>query len=182
LYRRPINQREKRSRHLRKGVENHFTEEEVMSEAITTRSQKDQPVLQIKRRIRHEEISSVLGEMLPEVYEYAIQSGAEFAGPPFCAYREWTPGGVTVEAGLPVTAPVDWKGEIESATIPGGTYAVALHEGAHDSLDKTHALLDSWIEEQGRTADSARYEVYLTDPGQYPDPNEWRTEISCRLE
>jgi AraC family transcriptional regulator len=153
-----------------------------MSQEITTREQEEQPVLQIRRRVRHEEISSVLGEMLPRVYEFAVQNGAEFAGAPFCAYREWTPGGVTLEAGLPVTASVDGSGEIESAAIPAGTYAVVVHEGAYDSLDKTHAILDSWIDENGRTADAVRYEVYLTDPGQYPDPAEWRTEVSCRIE
>lgn len=157
-------------------------EEAQMSEEITTRKQDDQPVLQMRRRIRHEEISTVLGEMLPSVYEYAVQKGAEFAGAPYCAYREWTPGGVTVEAGLPVAAQVDGTEEIESSTVPGGTYAVAVHEGAYDSLNKTHALLDSWLEEHGHAADAPRYEVYLTDPGQYPDPSEWRTEVLCRIE
>ena len=157
-------------------------EEAEMSEKITTRKQEDQPVLQIRRRIRHEEISTVLGEMLPRVYEYAVQKGAEFAGPPYCAYREWTPGGVTVEAGLPVTAQVGGTGEIEASTVPGGTYAVVIHEGAYDSLDKTHSLLDSWLEEHGLSAGSPRYEVYLTDPGRHPDPSEWRTEVSCRIE
>ena len=150
-----------------------------MAEEITTREQLEQPVLQIRRRINHDEISSVLGELLPQVYEYAIQSGAEFAGAPYCGYREWTPGGGTVEAGLPVAERVDGSEEIESSVIPAGTFAVAVHEGEYDTLNRTHALLDSWLERRGHGAGSVRYEIYLTDPGQYPDPSQWRTEVTC---
>ena len=153
-----------------------------MAEEITTREQPEQSVLQIRRRINHDEISSVLGELLPQVYEYAIQSGAEFAGAPYCGYREWTPGGVTVEAGLPVVERVDGSKEVESSVIPAGTFAVAVHEGEYDTLNRTHASLDSWLERHGHSAGSVRYEIYLTDPGQYPDPSQWRTEVTCMLE
>lgn len=156
--------------------------EEPMGITIATREQHEQPTLVIRRRIAHDEISGALGEALPKVYEYAMQRGVEFAGMPFCAYREWTPGSVLVEAGMPVATPTEGEGEIVAATIPGGTYAVALHEGEYDTLDATHVALDQWIEAEGHHAESVRYEIYLTDPGQYPDPKDWRTEVIARLE
>jgi AraC family transcriptional regulator len=152
-------------------------EDPYMVGEIELRHREDQPMLVVRRRVRHAEIQPALADAFPQVYEYAVRSGAGLAGPPTCGYREWSSGGVTLEAGLPVTTPVEAEGDVEPAAIPGGQYAVAVHHGSYDSLDQTHAALEDWLQAYGYRAETTRYEVYLTDPGQYPNPEDWRTEI-----
>jgi AraC family transcriptional regulator len=152
-------------------------EDSCMVGEIELRHREDQPMLVVRRRVRHAEIQPALADAFPQVYEYAVPSGAGPGGPPTCGYREWSSGGVTLEAGLPVRTPVEAEGDFEPAAIPGGQYAVAVHHGSYDSLDQTHAALGDWLQAYGYRAETTRYEVYLTDPGQYPNPEDWRTEI-----
>jgi hypothetical protein len=80
---------------------------------IELRHREDQPMLVVRRRVRHAGIQPALADAFPQVYEYAVRSGAGLAGPPTCGYR----------------------------------------------------------------AETTRYEAYLTDTGQYTNPEDWRTEI-----
>ena len=61
--------------------------------------------------------------------------------------------------------------------LPGGAAAVAIHEGAYDTLPDTHAAIERWLDANGLTSAGAPWETYLTDPGEVPDPKDWRTEV-----
>lgn len=52
-----------------------------------------------------------------------------------------------------------------------------MHAGAYDQLQETYAAMEKWIGEQGLSTAGAPWEVYVTDPGDYPDPADWRTEV-----
>jgi len=56
-----------------------------------------------------------------------------------------------------------------------------IHTGAYDSLPEAHAALEGWLESRDLRAAGAVWEVYVTDPGQVPDPSEWKTEVICPL-
>jgi AraC family transcriptional regulator len=52
-----------------------------------------------------------------------------------------------------------------------------VHAGPYDQLKETYAAVERWIEEQGASMGGPPWEVYITDPGDHPDPKDWRTEV-----
>jgi len=154
--------------------------EPQMAYSITKKEISPQPVLVVRRRIKPPEVASTLAEVLGGVFQYAQKSGMALAGPPFTRYLDWGPGLWTIEAGMPVVA---HSGENPSAagiraeTLPGGVVATTTHFGSYDRLNEAHAAVQQWIEAEGLTAAGAPWEVYVTDPADYPDLKDWKTDI-----
>ena len=150
-----------------------------MAYSITKKELSPQPVLVVRRRIKPSQVAATLAEVLGQVFMYAQKNGFALAGQPFTRYLEWGPGLWTIEAGMPVTAhiatPAD--GDVLAEMLPGGLVATATHAGAYDKLSEAHAALQQWIEAEGFTAAGAPWEVYTTDPADYPDPKDWKTEV-----
>jgi AraC family transcriptional regulator len=150
-----------------------------MAYSITKKELSPQPVLVIKRRIQPSEVAATLAEALGQVFMHAQQNGFALAGQPLTRYLEWGPGLWTIEAGMPVTAHVATQaaGDVLAEMLPGGLVASTTHAGAYDKLSEAHAAVQQWIEAEGCTAAGAPWEVYTTDPADYPDPKDWKTEV-----
>lgn len=144
---------------------------------ITIRQLTPQPALVIRRRVAHSEVAATLGQILPAVFSHAQRAAIPLAGPPFTRYLSGGPGFFSLEAGMAISGPAQSAGEIEVAELPGGPAVVAVHVGAYDGLAQTHAALERWIAEHGHTVAGAPWEVYVTDPGEQPNPADWRTEV-----
>jgi len=150
-----------------------------MEYSITKKELSAQPVLVVRRRIKPSQVAATLAEVLGQVFLYAQQNGLALAGQPLTRYLEWGPGLWTIEAGMPVTAHVATHaaGDVRAETLPGGLVATTTHSGPYDKLTEAHAALQQWIEAEGLTPAAAPWEVYTTDPADYPDPKDWKTEI-----
>ena len=150
-----------------------------MAYSISKKQISEQPVLVVRRRIKPSEVAAALGAALGQVFQYAQQNGIAFAGQPFTRYIEWGPGIWTIEAGLPVTAEVKHspEGEVRAEVLPGGLVATSTHSGPYDKLSEAHAAVQQWMEAQSLLSAGAPWEVYVTDPADYPDPKDWKTEI-----
>ena len=148
-----------------------------MDYTIATKDVPETHVLVMRKRTSPDGIADTLAEVLPHVFAYATGKGIPLAGPPFCRYRDWNAGSVTVEAGLPVATPAEGEGEVVAQTIPAGTVASTIHIGPYDTLNEAYAAVEAWMTERSLTAADDPHEVYLTDPGQVPNPAEWQTEI-----
>jgi AraC family transcriptional regulator len=151
-----------------------------MSYSITKKEIASQPVIVVRRRIKPSEVATTLAEALGHVFQQAQQNGIALAGQPFTRYLEWGPGMWTIEAGMPVTAQVSETPsdpDVRPDTLPGGFVATTTHAGSYDKLTEAHAALQQWIEAQGLTPAGAPWEIYTTDPADYPDPKDWKTEI-----
>lgn len=149
----------------------------AMDYSITTRDLSPQPVLVVRRRVKPSEIAATLAEGLGLVFQYAQRTGAALAGPPLTRYLEWGPGLISIEAGMPVAASVPGAGDVAAEILPGGLVAMTTHTGRYDKLTEAHAAVQVWIAEHGRLPAGAPWESYVTDPADYPDPAEWKTEI-----
>ena len=160
-------------------VENGRSPRGAMDYSIEKKMLSAQPVLVARRRVKPDEIANTLGELLGQVFLYAQQNGIALAGQPLMRYLDWGPGLLTIEAGLPVTAHagVDSSGDVRAETLPGGAAAATTHAGHYSGLIKCHAAVQQWIESQGLKAAGAPWEVYVTDPADYPDPKDWKTEV-----
>lgn len=149
-----------------------------MTYSVTTKEIAAQPVLVVRRRVKRAEIAKMIGESLPLVFMHAQKAGAALTGLPFARYLDWGPGMTTLEAGMRVASgAAASEGEVLADTLPGGLVAATIHEGLYDKLPEAHAALQQWIEEQGFKAAGAPWESYLNDPGEYPDPKDWKTEV-----
>lgn len=153
------------------------THKETMPYSITRKEIAPQPVLVVERRVKPSEIAATLAEGLGLVFRHGQRAGVAFAGQPFTRYVEWGPGMMTMQAGMPIAAPGTTEGDVRAETLPGGPVATTIHSGAYDKLTEAHAALQVWIEEQGFRSAGAPWEVYVTDPADYPDPADWKTEI-----
>lgn len=148
-----------------------------MSVTVTRKTLSPALALVIRTKCTPSEIAATLGACLPRVFAWATQHAIPFAGPPFTRYLPSGPGLLTVEAGLTIATPSKGENDILAVELPGGPAAVAIHEGAYDKLAETHALVERWIEANGLTSAGSPWETYLTDPGEVPDPKDWRTEV-----
>jgi len=151
-----------------------------MTSAIAKKELAAQPVLVVRRRIKPADLAKTLAEVLGHVFVHAQQNGMALTGQPFTRYIEWGPGIWTIEAGLPVAAlkkDLPASGEVRADTLPGGPAATVTHTGAYDGLSAAHAAVQQWIEAQGLKAAGAPWEVYVTDPADFPDPKDWKTDL-----
>ncbi|MFF3555767.1 GyrI-like domain-containing protein [Streptomyces tsukubensis] len=136
---------------------------------------------------------AVIADRLGELIGWAAAQGAEFAGAPFFRFRTLDMAGESdVEAGIPLTAPVNPEGDIRAGYLPAGRYATVVRTGHPDGLFDTITALRTWADHEGLTwdmtplADGAerwgcRLEAYLTDPRVEPDMNKWQIQLAFRL-
>lgn len=136
-----------------------------------------QPVLFCSGRASMAELATLLGQLLPKVFGYATESGATMVGPPFVRYTEFSENEIAIEAGMPVAPGAAGKGDIELGELPAGPAASTIHTGPYDGLRDAHEAVEAWIRTQGTSPSGAPWEVYLTDPGEVPDPANWKTQV-----
>jgi AraC family transcriptional regulator len=158
--------------------ENRRSSENDMAYSVTKKELLPQPVLIIRRRVKRSDIAATIAEALPHIFIHAQQNGIALAGLPFTRYVEMGPGMVTMEPGMRVSSPnPSGKGEIVADMLPGGPAAVTMHTGPYDSLPEAYAAIEQWMAAEGLASGGAPWESYITDPGEVPDPRDWKTEV-----
>lgn len=140
-----------------------------------------QHTLVIRTEVLPHELGDALGKILPRVSAYVAEKGATVSGRPFARYLGFGDK-LEIEAGLPVSEAVEGAGDIETGQLPGGEAAVTTHIGPYDELPQAHAALVSWTFANKRKANGGPFEIYLTDPGDEPDPGKWQTRVVLALE
>jgi AraC family transcriptional regulator len=142
-----------------------------------------QPVLVVRRRVRRDEIAATIGTSLPKVFLHAQQNGLAIADFPITRYLETSVGFVTLETGMRVTAHSgkwtagEGAGDVLAETLPAGPAAVTIHSGPYDQLQAAYAALEEWIAANGFRPAGAPWEAYLNDPADFPNPQDWKTEV-----
>ena len=137
-------------------------------------------------------IASFVDESLGGVLAYLEQQGVDPAGAPFIRYNVIDmEKGLELEAGVPVSDPVQGAGRVFAGVVPAGRYGTLTHIGHYNGLIDANEALQEWARQQGlewaMTATEhgdrfeARLEVYLTDPSTEPDPGRWETEVAYLL-
>jgi AraC family transcriptional regulator len=143
------------------------------------------PTLYKRFQAAHDQVGARLAEVLPAVNGYAMQGGGTPAGAPYTRYLDMTDDGFELEAGLPVAAPGkgqgDGENDIRAGELPAGPAAVTWHVGPYEGLGEAHRALVEWASKNHRTPAGPPWECYVTDPGQEPDPQKWRTQVFLPL-
>lgn len=136
-----------------------------------------QHTMTIRVTVKRSELGDTFGIILPEVWAHLQKLGTTPVGPPFALYHSFSADSVDVEGGMPVATATEGAGRVKSSQLPAGHVAATWHVGPYDSLAEAYTALDAWVEEQGREAAGAPWEIYWTDPKEVPDPARWRTEV-----
>lgn len=153
-----------------------------------------QPYVAFRRFVTFDQIPE-FADHLAAVAEWLEAKGQRPIGAPFFKYNVIDMArGMEMEGGFPVSSHVaafDDDAEFYYAELPAGQYAIAVHHGSPDGLmNATRDLLD-WAAAQGLTFDheetadgdrwACRLEVYLSNPRDVPDWNDWDTELVFKL-
>jgi len=149
-----------------------------MPTEVVRQDRPAQPVVFMRRTVPMDQIQAFLAECLPATFMHCQQKGLTMAGPPYSRYVGMTPGSLTIEAGIPVVSAEgnDEQGII-AGELPGGSTLVLIHTGPYDTLNLAHSALETEAKAQGLTPSGGPWESYLTDPGEVPDPADWKTEV-----
>lgn len=143
-----------------------------------------QPVATQRVSADPHELSEAVEKQLTEVWAYLEDQGSGPAGPPLSILRHLSVDGEVpapppweVDTGFPLMEPIPEGQGVQVHELPGGEAASLLHEGDYAGLGDAYLLLQSWVLASGREAAGSPWEVYLTDPGQEPDPAAWQTQL-----
>jgi hypothetical protein len=151
----------------------------------------EQPYVAIQREVAMADLAGIADDV-PALFEWLTAHEVRPTGPPFFRYNVLTSsGGLDLEVGIPVEAPMRGDRRVLAGVLPGGRFASVTHLGHPSGLvDATAGLLD-WGAEQHLDWDMSesdggqrwglRLEIYKTDPAIQPDMNAWETEILLRL-
>ncbi len=148
-----------------------------MSLNFATREIDSQPIVGIRATTTMEEIKQVIGALFGEVMAYLTGNGLAPAGMPFTIYHDMDAERLEMECGMPVASPVEGTERVRPGELPAGKVATVTHMGPYEQLGQTWSALMQWMEEESLQAAGAPWEVYVTDPGEEPDPSKWRTDI-----
>jgi effector-binding domain-containing protein len=147
-----------------------------------------QPYAAIRLAVEQPEIPQKAPPLIPEILRWTAEH-AEQAGPAFFNYTAMEPGRpMQMEVGVPVAEPVKSDGRVVGGTLPGGRYVTVTWTGPYDKLRGAHEALHQWLAKQdldkAASADDkgmTLLEIYITDPEEVKDPNQWVTEIAFKL-
>jgi len=151
--------------------------DKAMTYEITKKQIPETPFLSMKQQTKPEGVADALASMLVPVFQFATAKGIAFAGPPTARYLSFGPGFITLEAGMPIVGTAEAEGDIRISSLPGGPVASTIHKGSYDHLNQAHEAIQTWIMENNEEENGAPWEVYITDPGEVPNPEEWLTEV-----
>lgn len=145
---------------------------------IEIREVPEEHVLQISEHVRQSDLSTVIPADIAEVHGYLEELGLGFQGPPFCACSAPGEDGLMdAEVGWPVASSVAGRGRIEAATLPATRALAMMHVGPFDALPQAYELLSRVLNENGLTPTGKPREVYLSNPEEVTDPNDYETLI-----
>jgi effector-binding domain-containing protein len=144
---------------------------------ITLKEYEPEAAAVIRERVPMDQLTRFFDRAFSSIMAAAQKQGRQLAGPPFAKYYGMPTETVDVEAGFPLTEPIDDGNGVTSGTLPGGRVVEAVYVGPYEALSTTYQEIAQWMQEQGLVPAEFMWESYLSDPRTEPDPATWRTKI-----
>ena len=127
-------------------------------------------------------ISSKMGEHYGSIGAFMGQNNIQMTGMPLTVYLDMNQedGTVIMSNGLPVSERITVPpgSDIQCGYIPKTAVLKASLNGNYNHLEKAWGEAMAYIEKNGlQTSELKPFEIYTNDPGDFPNPADWRTEI-----
>lgn len=126
---------------------------------------------------QREEMPSVFGPAVMELFTVLGQQGVESHGAVFAHHLEMPPGMFVFELGVQVLSPVTASGRVQPGALPAGRVAHTTYTGPYEGLHGAWSAFDDWLEAQGLVQASDLWEHYVFGPDKTSDPAAYRTEL-----
>ena len=147
----------------------------------------ERPYVALRGTVQMDGISA-FADRMHEVISWLAAREIAPNGAPFFRYEVVDmENGLLMEIGFPVDDLHTGEGEIVTGVLPAGRYATTTFHGHPDGLvGATGALLD-WGAAEGVEWDAdgdkwvSRLEIYLSDPREVPNMEDWDTELQFKL-
>jgi effector-binding domain-containing protein len=152
-------------------------QEGTMAYEVEVQQLTPQPAATIRTTTTPNELGSRLASSLDDVGHYLRSAGVSAAGAPFARYYAYDRNHVDMEAGIPVSRPVEGEGQIQGSELPGGTAAGVWHIGPRNKLFRAWGALQAWLKDNGWEEAEAGWEAYATGPDEEPDSSRWKTQV-----
>jgi effector-binding domain-containing protein len=135
----------------------------------------------IRLTVARDEIRTVMGPGITEVYATLAAQGIKPTGPWFTHHIKMDPNVFDFEICVPVSTPVTAAGRVQSGQLRAATVARTVYHGPYDGLPSAWSEFMKWIEAAGHAPASDLWECYVAGPESSPDPDRWRTELNRPL-
>jgi effector-binding domain-containing protein len=161
-----------------------------MSQHTDVQQRDEQPYAGIRADVPMDGIAGAVDRAFPELFGWLAGHGIAPAAAPFIRYLVIDmEHGLQLEFGVPVAAKISGGGNIRGGVLPGGRYVVLRHVGPYDGLLASNAELQQWAADHGVTLESragtpaglafsGRFEQYLTNPAEEPDPAKLEVDVA----
>ncbi len=152
---------------------------------------KEQPYVAIRTQATMNELDKAIPQGIGEVAAWLGNQGIAPTGAPFIRYLVIDMEALLeIEVGFPVASALAGNGHVRAGILPAGHYASLVYTNIEKGIEANYALLkwgeaqglvwDQWQTEKG-DAFGSRFESFLTNPDEEPDPTKWETEVAIRL-
>jgi DNA-binding transcriptional MerR regulator len=128
-----------------------------------------------------------ISRMFGEVFGAVMRAGVRIIAPPLTIYHSHDAGfdteiAIPVENTVTSELPIDGTRKLTIQTLPAATVASTFHRGAYETIGDTYAALSRWVMEHSYDFVGPVREIYLTSPGETPNPADYLTEIQFPVE
>ena len=129
---------------------------------------KEKLTLMIRTRTSIQDMPALLGGCYGEIIQHVNEVGGKEPMESFVIYYNMDMNDLDIDVGFTVSEKFPDKGRIKMSSIRAGKYAVTLHEGPYETLEKTYNELTAFCKEKQVEVDDWVYEVYLNNPMDNP--------------
>ncbi|KJD35731.1 hypothetical protein PW52_08305 [Tamlana sedimentorum] len=129
-----------------------------------------------------ENISKIIGKQFGEIMSYMAQNSIVASGMPFTIYNDMNPdnGAIIMSNAIPVLNKVTptGDGQILCGYIPKTKVVKTTLKGNYTNLPKAWEQTMQYLAKNNiEQANIPPFEIYTNDPGNFPNPANWITEI-----
>lgn len=125
-------------------------------------------------------ISAVMAQNYGAIMRFAAQNNIVPAGMPFTIYNDMTSGGVVMSNAIPVREKVAIAGatNILSGYMPTTKAVKTTLKGNYEHLEQAWTKANEYVAQYNLEPSNLKpFEIYTNDPGNYPNPADWTTDL-----
>lgn len=128
------------------------------------------------------ELSEKMGPMYGKILAFMQQNGIKQNGMPFTIYNEWNLENQTTifSTAIPVKEKIIvTEGDVLCGYMPPLSAVKTVLTGNYENLGEAHEKAQAYIKEKNLllNPEHPMFEVYTNDPGLFPNPADWITEV-----
>lgn len=123
--------------------------------------------------------SEFFGDRYGAIMAYLGDDSQNMTSAPLAIYHKWDEenDSATVAVSIACASEKSGTDKIQKGMTYAGSTIKVVHIGPYENTGAAHEFVYAYVGDNGYEMSGSPWEVYVTDPGEEPDPNKWITEI-----